>query len=250
MRRPASCNGADMDAFIYLISANYVSQSRFRDLANALTEAAPVLARAVRLEVSGDGLWHALDELTALGVTRVELRPMGLPFSQSLEKWLPNAAASWLYKRGETAPKLFFAKPLQTDPGVIQAAATADVAVTPIKPKPCGELGKGWDSPPAFRHHLLVCAGPRCHLKDAPHLTDALKAELGRVGKSSDCLVATTSCLYPCNAGPVIVHYPHGNWYRVESLDDIRTFVSQALCAETIPQSLLIHQTGVTHEPA
>ncbi|WP_170331957.1 (2Fe-2S) ferredoxin domain-containing protein [Ruegeria arenilitoris] len=239
-----------MDAFIYLISANYVSQSRFRHLANALIEAAPTEARAVRLEASGDGLWHALDDLTEQGAKRIELRPIGLPFSQSLENWLPNAAASWLHRRTITAPELFFAKPLQMDSDVIRAAANADVLLKPIRPKPSGELGKGWDSPPAFRHHLLVCAGPRCHLKDAPNLVDALKKELGHAGKSSECLVATTGCLFPCNAGPVIVHYPHGDWYRVENLDDIRTFVSQALCAGTTPRSLLIHQTGDTHEPA
>ncbi|WP_421702586.1 (2Fe-2S) ferredoxin domain-containing protein [Aliiroseovarius sp.] len=239
-----------MDAYIYLISAQYVSQARFRDVADALVKAAPVEARAVRLETSGDGLWHALDDLTARLATRIELRPIGLPFSQSLEKWLPNAAASWLARQGENAPELYFATSLQTDLNVIHAAANAKVALRPIAPKPSGELGKGWDTPPAFRHHLLVCAGPRCHLKDAPNLVDALRAELGRAGQSSDCLVTTTGCLFPCNAGPVIVHYPHGNWYRVETMDDIRTFVSGALRAGTIPRSLLIHQTGDIHEPA
>ncbi|MCG7521536.1 ferredoxin [Ruegeria sp. Ofav3-42] len=239
-----------MDAYIYLISASYVSQKRFRELSCALLDAAPVESRAVRLDGAGDGLWHALDDLKTAGATRIELRPIGLPFSQSLEKWLPNAASSWLARQGTTAPALYFAHPLQTDHSVIQAAATAKVALKPLSPKPFGEIGNGWDSPPAFRHHLLVCAGPRCHLKDAPNLVDALKNELGRAGQSSDCLVTTTGCLFPCNAGPVIVHYPHGNWYRVESLSEIRTFVSQALCAGTIPDTLLIHQTGDIHEPA
>lgn len=239
-----------MEAYIYLISASYVSKTRFLELANALLAAAPVDARAVRLEGSGDGLWHALDELKILGATRIELRPIGLPFSQSLEKWLPNAAAGWLARQDQDAPALLFAKPLQTDQDITRAAATAKVALSPVSAKPSGELGKGWDAPPAFRHHLLVCAGPRCHLKDAPKLVEALKSELGRAGQSSECLVTTTGCLFPCNVGPVIVHYPHGNWYRLECQDDIRTFVSQALCAGTIPNSLLIHQTGDIHEPA
>lgn len=239
-----------MDAYLFLISANYVSQSKFKNLSEALVEAAPCHSLAIRLEASGDGMWHALDQLMSQGVNRIELRPIGLPFSQSLEKWLPGAAGSWLEKQGQAAPALYLAQAPQTDVRVVQNAARARVALKRIPAKPAGELGKGWDSPPAFRHHLLVCAGPRCHLKDAPHLVDSLKAELGRSRIKSDCLVTTTGCLFPCNSGPVIVHYPHGHWYGVSSLADIRKFVTQALCAEQIPHDLLIHQTGKIHESA
>ncbi|SMR83490.1 (2Fe-2S) ferredoxin [Aliiroseovarius halocynthiae] len=239
-----------MDAYLYLISASYVSQAKFRDLAETLIRAAPCTADAVRLEASGDGMWHALDALTAQGATRIELRPIGLPFSQSLQKWLPSAAGSWLDRQGPSAPNLFMAAALQADTRVVHSAARARVALTRIRPQTNGERGKGWDTPPAFRHHLLVCTGPRCHLKDAPSLVEAMKAELGRARVRSHCLVTTTGCLFPCNAGPVIVHYPHGNWYRVADLNDIRTFVAQALRANTIPKHLLIHQTEDHHEPA
>ncbi|WP_412562136.1 (2Fe-2S) ferredoxin domain-containing protein [Thalassobius sp. MITS945101] len=232
-----------MDAYLYLVSASYVSHAKFRNLAKALIRAAPCSARAVRLEGSGDGMWHALDELSGQGASRIELRPIGLPFSQSLEKWLPNAAASWLDRHGPGAPDLFMGAVLQADNRVIQSAARARIELTRIHPKADGEIGNGWDSPPDFRHHILVCAGPRCHLKDAPNLVDALKSELGRERVSSQCLVTTTGCLFPCNSGPVIVHYPRGNWYRVADLSDIRDFVAQALCANTIPKHLLIHQT-------
>lgn len=239
-----------MDAYLYLVSASYVSQAKFRNLAEALIRAAPCSARVVRLEASGDGMWHALDELTGQGATRIELRPIGLPFSQSLEKWLPNAAASWLDRHGPGAPDLFMAAVPQADSRVVQSAARARVALTRIRPKANGEIGKGWDTPPDFRHHLLVCAGPRCHLKDAPNLVEALKAELGRARVRSRCLVTTTGCLFPCNSGPVIVHYPHGNWYRVTDLKDIREFVAQALRENAIPTHLLIHKTEDHHEPA
>lgn len=237
-----------MDARIYLISATYVSNNRYKELADTLVEASPCPALAVRLDTEGDGMWRALDEFTVRGARRIELRPIGLPFSQSLEKWLPGAAGSWLARQGAMAPELFLAKPAQADVRVIKSAARARVQLKQVKPQEDGEIGKGWDNPPDFKHHLLVCTGPRCHLKDAPDLAAALKKELGRQRLTSDCLVTTTGCLFPCNRGPVVVHYPLGNWYRLNDRSELRQFVSDALRDGNIPQNLLIHQTGVHHE--
>lgn len=242
-----------MDAYIYLISASYVSAAKFRNLADVLIDAAPCMAKAIRIEGSGESLWQALDEVTAAGATRIELRPIGLPFSQSLEKWLPGAAASWLDRKISAlgiAPALYITDPPQADERIVRRAARARVMARRVKPQPKGELGAGWDTPPDFRHHLLVCAGPRCHLKDAPSLVDALKAELGRVRLRSACLITTTGCLFPCNSGPVIVHYPNGHWYRISDQSDIRSFVDQALRAGIVAKHLLIHQTGDRYEPA
>jgi (2Fe-2S) ferredoxin len=237
-----------MDAFIYLVSASYVSEGKFRSLANALVAAAPCRAIALRLDTSGDGFWHALDQLTAEGATQIDLRPIGLPFSQSLEAWIPKAAGSWLDTYEGEPPEVFFAEPLQSDNALIKHAANAAARRKQGTPRPNGEIGKGWDEPPAFKHHILVCTGPRCHLKDAPNLLAALKVELGHARLSSDCLVTSTGCLFPCNNGPVLIHYPVGNWYRITDLTGLRTFVSHALRAGTIPQNLLIHQTGEIHE--
>ena len=239
-----------MDAHVYLISASYVSAARFRTLADALVDAATCHAVALRLEGEGASLWRTLDSLAAEGASRIQLRPIGLPFSQSLERWLPGAAASWLHRRGDTSLELYFARPAEEDARIVRNAARARVLATRIHPASDGEIGKGWDAPPDFRHHLLVCAGPRCHLKDAPHLAEVLKAELRRAGVSAACLVTTTGCLFPCNAGPVIVHYPEGHWYRVTDMAEVRAVVSQAICAGTTPRHLLIHKTGETHESA
>lgn len=237
-----------MDATLYLISAQYVSARRFGALADALVAACPGPARAVRLEGAGDGLWAALDVLAGQGARRVELRPIGLPFSQSLERWLPKAAGRWQSQHPDVA--LLWAKPLDADPAVIAAAARAQVDLTPVRPDPHGHIGKGWDKPPAMRHHILVCAGPRCHLHDAPGLAETLKHEIGRAGIAEKCLVTTTGCLFPCNQGPALVHYPAGHWYRIPDQDAVRRFVSQALVAGQSPHDLLFHTTGETYETA
>lgn len=237
-----------MDATVFLISAQYVSARRFDALAQALIAATDTPARAVRIEGTGDGMWAALDGLAAQGARRIELRPIGLPFSQSLERWLPRAAGRWHSDHPDVA--LLWAEPLDADITVITAAARAQVPLTPIAPDPAGHIGKGWDQPPAVRHHLLVCAGPRCHLQDAPGLAEALKQEIGRAGLAEDCLVTTTGCLFPCNQGPALVHYPAGHWYRIPDTEALRRFVAEALVSGQIPRDLHFHTTGDIHETA
>ena len=239
-----------MHVYLYLISATYVSAKRSAALAQGLEEAAPVPAMAIRLEAEGQGLWAALDELLARGASRIDLRPVGMPFSQSLERWLPSAAGAWLAQQSGSTPELFFASSPEHDAATVRTIARAELPLRRIGEKPAGEMGKGWDLPPAHRHHLLVCTGPRCHVKDAPNLADALKVEIRRAGLSDSCLVTTTGCVFPCNAGPVIVHYPRGDWYRVADLSDIQSFVATVLAKGGRLEHLIFHQTGVSHEPA
>ncbi len=233
-----------MDATLYLISAQHVSAGRFKDLARKLEAEAPGLARAIRLEAEGDGLWAALDTLRGAGAHRIELRPIGLPFSQSLERWLPGAAGRWLSQKSAPCPTVFMADSPQFDAQAIRAVARAKVAMRPIAPDPKGHLGKGWDMPPPARHHILVCAGPRCHLYDTPNLAALLKEEIRRAGLADDCLVTTTGCIYPCNSGPALVHYPAGHWYQIRDAAVVKRFVAEALVAGHIPQDLHFHTTG------
>lgn len=240
-----------MDANLYLISAAYVSEAKFRKLADKLVAAAPCEALAIRLEGSGGGLWAALDRLAANGATRIEIRPIGLPFSQSLERWLPGAAGAWLDRYAPPAPALFFAEPPGEDDGVTARAARARVRLRPVARQPGGERGKGWDAPPPeMRHHLLVCTGPRCHLRDAPGLVPLLKEELGKARQTSRCLITATGCIYPCNHGPVLVHYPAGRWYRLPDAAAVRDFVRIAISGDGIARDYLFHTTGEHHEPA
>jgi (2Fe-2S) ferredoxin len=239
-----------MDRIIYLVSANYVSAGTFRRLAVQLEESAPCFAQAIRLEGTGAGVWQALDAAKTEGATRIELRPVGLPFSESLARWLPGAVGSWLAQQTDTFD-VFLADVVQEDVAVVRTAARARVALRRIEPTPLGHKGKGWDAPPAFKHHLLVCAGPRCHLLDAPSLADALKHEINAAALSRDCLVTTTGCLFPCNQGPVAVHYPIGDWYRLPDISAVRRFVSEVLGQGAALAHFRIHQTGArTHEDA
>lgn len=236
-----------MHTTLYLISAQYVSAGRLRALSRALETAAPGPARVIRLEGDGTGLWSALDALASAGATRIDLRPIGLPFSQSLESWLPGAAAGWLAQHGAAAPQLFLAGPIEKDAAAVAAAARADVNLSPVTAIPDGHLGKGWDNPPDHQHHILVCTGPRCHAQDSPDLAALLKQLLAEASLDEACLVTTTGCLFPCNQGPSLVHYPAGHWYRIPDAAALRLFVTEALVAGRVPASLRYHSTEMTH---
>lgn len=247
---PAFPRKAGMNATLFLISASYVSARRAGTLIARLEATAPGPAMAIRLDGDGTGLWAALDTLAARGARAITLRPLGLPFSQSLERWLPGAAGAWLARRGAGAPALHMATSPEHCDTALAAVTRARVTTRPIAATPRGHVGKGWDDVPPMRHHLLVCAGPRCHLHDAPSLAATLKAEIARAGLTRACLITLTGCLYPCNRGPVLVHYPAGDWYRLPDTDAVRHFVHSALTMGQRPPDLHFHTTGETHEPA
>lgn len=218
-----------MQATLYLISQAYVSAGRMARMTETLLAATPGKAAVVRLEREGAGLWRALDALAAEGAREITLRPLGLPVSQSLLAWLPGAAGEWLSRAGNTAITLWMAEEAAADGGVLTTIATGTPARVAIPPDPQGAMGKGWDAPPAHRHHILVCTGPRCHLRDAPDLAAILKSEIGRAGLDRDCLVTTTGCLFPCNAGPSLVVYPLGDWFSLPDAAAVRAFVQTVL---------------------
>jgi len=132
---------------------------------------------------------------------------------------------------------------------VQQAFANIDKArpVAGVKPS----LGKpGWQDPPDFTHHLLVCTGPRCHYRDAASLLHALKEETARQGIANECLTARTGCLYPCNQGPMVALYPRGEWYRLPDADSVRRFVGDVLAEGRTLPDLLIHTAKAARHPS
>jgi (2Fe-2S) ferredoxin len=68
-------------------------------------------------------------------------------------------------------------------------------------------------------HHFLVCASFRvggeplgiCANKGSADLLWYLENEI--IDRGLDAVVSSTGCLKVCEKGPVLVHYPAGNWY-------------------------------------
>lgn len=233
------------DAIVFCISQQYLSAGRQAALAEGLLAASPVPARLVRLEGTGPHLGMVLDELADEGHGRILVQLLGLPFSQSLAAWIPGVLAHWKAERGDGVELLLGDDDLiDADMLGRMAQAAVDrtdgaVAITDQKPS----LGKpGWNKAPPFKHHLLVCTGPRCHFRGAPNLKIALTEALTAAGLSKECLVATTGCLYPCNQGPLLAAYPRGEWYRLLDREAVERFVTTVIGAgEALPDLIVQH---------
>lgn len=189
----------------------------------------------------------ALDRLVAEGARFILVQPVGIPFSDSLFAWLPGALAHWQRNCGQPGLSLSLARDQVEDPAVLAALASSALAAaadaTPVAAE--GTIdGAGWDEVPPFRHHLLVCNGPRCNYREAGPLRTVLAEELSRAGMARDCLVASTGCLFPCNNGPVVAHYPTGRWYRLRDADAVSRFVSTVLKDGGALPEFVIHEVS------
>ena len=236
------------DAILFLVSQPYLKGKRLKALQAGLASACPLSCAVVRMEGRDSGPMPALDRLAADGARNILVQPVGVPFSDSLFAWLPGALAHWQRQSGNTTIALRLAADQIGDDAVLAAIAASALAnsegATLIDPEEGSIDGAGWDEVPAFRHHLLVCTGPRCNFRESGSLRTVLAEELTRAGLARECLVATTGCLFPCNNGPVVAHYPAGRWYRLQTPSEVARFVSGVLKGgETLPE-MIIHEVS------
>ena len=243
----------DFDAVLFVISAPNLSNRRLEQLRSHIAAATSHPAVLIRLEGTGTSLPDALDALYAANHRRILVQPLGIPFTESLLAWLPGAIASWQHDRGLSDVEVAVGREVATGPEMIEAAVAATFAKSSEATSVAGtkpSLGKpGWQDPPDFVHHLLVCTGPRCQYRDAASLLHVLKDETARQGISNQCLTARTGCLFPCNQGPMVALYPKGEWYRLPDAASVQRFVGEVLVdGKTLPD-LLIHTAKAVRPP-
>ncbi|WP_435104045.1 (2Fe-2S) ferredoxin domain-containing protein [Arhodomonas sp. AD133] len=238
------------DAIVYVIAPAYLGARRARRLADGLCADMPVPTRVVRLTGRGGNLPAALDAMTSAGARHLHVQPVGLPFSDSVAAWLPGALAHWLQTRAPANVTATLGEDQCTNAATL--ATVRRQAIDPAHPtEPTTavppSLGKpGWDHMPVFEHHLLVCTGPRCHFRDAPSLRAELIDALRTAGLWQRCLVSETSCLIPCNRGPIVAHYPRGRWFRLPDRTAVQRFVDAVLLQGGDAPELVIHDTATS----
>jgi (2Fe-2S) ferredoxin len=84
------------------------------------------------------------------------------------------------------------------------------------------------DIPQVYKHHLFMCFQERppghprgsCGQAGARPLWEHLMSRLERLGRP-DIGMTATGCLGFCAAGPLMVVYPEGIWYRPQSREDV-----------------------------
>lgn len=100
-----------------------------------------------------------------------------------------------------------------------------------------------------LKYHVFCCTTtrppergkPSCGAKSANDLTNylwektsALELEGARINPSS--------CLGMCDSGPVVVVYPEGAWYRLETKADVDELVQSHLVEGRRVERLLLNQ--------
>lgn len=82
--------------------------------------------------------------------------------------------------------------------------------------------------PQVYKHHVFMCFQERppghprgsCGQAGARPLWEHLMSSLERLGRP-DIGMTATGCLGFCAAGPLMVVYPEGIWYRPQSREDV-----------------------------
>jgi (2Fe-2S) ferredoxin len=240
------------DAILYVISAQSLSKRKLAQLRADTASATTCASALIRIDGEGQSLPEAMLELCEAGHLKILVQPLGLPWSEALSVWLSGALSHWQKHDAPEGATVSIGDDVAASAagvsalvGIVEASAKNARPASQAKPA----LGKpGWQNPPDFTHHLLVCTGARCHFRDAASLLLQLKGEIARQGISDRCLTARTGCLYPCNQGPMVAVYPRGEWYRLHDAESVARFVGDVLVdGETVPD-LLIHTANSVRE--
>ncbi len=91
--------------------------------------------------------------------------------------------------------------------------------------------------PQVYKRHVFTCFTQRppnhprgsCGSLGAQPLWDRLAGRLEREGLMTDVGFTPAGCLGFCNAGPLMVVYPEGVWYRPQTAEDIDEIIDTHL---------------------
>jgi len=101
---------------------------------------------------------------------------------------------------------------------------------------------------PPFEKHIFICTNKRdpsdprgcCMDKGSEQIKEYFKAELKKRGLKGRMRANAAGCLDHCAAGPTVVIYPEGVWYRVGTIEEAREIVEQHLLGGKIVERLRI----------
>ncbi|HOQ28762.1 MAG TPA: NAD(P)H-dependent oxidoreductase subunit E, partial [Armatimonadota bacterium] len=93
---------------------------------------------------------------------------------------------------------------------------------------------------PAYRSHVLLCAGGACISCGCLAVRDALEQELQRQGLSDEIRVVQTGCVGSCDLGPVMIVYPDEVFYQKVRPADVPKLVEEHFLKGRIYEPLLV----------
>lgn len=179
----------------------------------------PGVARATHgfSEQGAPSLRDALMELKGGGFAAILIVPLMLPTEPSFQVWLTRSLRRWQAESPGAWPPLHIARDiaqsLHFEP-LMAALIEGAAAELPVPPED-REPREGSLVPPQKRR-VLVCEGGACNAAGAGtiwcHLRNRQQQRKLRV-TGEGTMTAKSTCLGPCDLGPVMQVFPEGTYY-------------------------------------
>ncbi|MEG1768137.1 MAG: NAD(P)H-dependent oxidoreductase subunit E [Comamonas sp.] len=198
-------------------------------------------------EQGSPSLREALDLLTAQKAGDITIVPLLLPMEPGFRTWITGAVQRWRRGVEGVLPEVH----LSTPPGdtlAVDALVQDLLQQTPVTvDAPAASLPAGSVIPPQLRR-VLVCQGGPCNHAGAAQVWGHLRNEQKRLdlrNAGAGMMSARTSCLGPCNLGPVVQVFPEGTWYGgVDEAGVDRIIASHLLAGEVVADLAYASQPG------
>lgn len=199
--------------------AGLARMTSLEHLADVLRERHPAAAvRVAFVDKATPSLPEALDHF--LGLKRVAVIPLLGPDEPALVRWLYKVTMRWCAGRDTEPPRIHFAPPLMAAEGLadlvchqIKTALASDEVAKSMDER-WDRDPSAWSHVPEHRTHFLVCTGPRCTARGAVAVWESAGRHLQTLPRADRQIqLLQTSCQFPCNQGPLAIHYPQGVWF-------------------------------------
>lgn len=210
-------------------------------------------------DLSGPSLPAALDRLEADGIAEALVIPTMVPADPTLATWLPGALSHWAGSRPDgDRMTVRLAPPVESAldlPAALDRIASEPVERLADVTETAPSLGKpGWSEIPQHARQLFFCVGARCLHRGAEplyqHLRETLKRHRALTAGPRRVMCARTSCLYPCNRGPLLTIHPDAVWYGDLTPERIDRIVTEHLLGDRPVAADLLHDNRVQGEDA
>lgn len=102
--------------------------------------------------------------------------------------------------------------------------------------------------PQLYRRHIFACATQRppmhprgsCGHNGAGPLWDHLARRIEALGLGGEVGFTLSGCLGFCSAGPLMVIYPEGVWYRPRLIEDVDTIIEKHIQQDELATDLVV----------
>lgn len=193
-------------------------------------------------------LREVLRTLAAEGMDEILLLPLTVPMEPGFRLWLSRSVARWRRLDGELARTVVRLGPelARLDDWVAligrQLQATLQTEALPLDDRPPPDTC----AVPMQQRRVLVCQGAACNDAGAAVVWGHLRNEQKRLELRTTGVgtyTCKTSCLGPCELGPVLQVWPEGTYYGGVDEEGVDRIVAEHLIGGRVVEALAYART-------